>query len=137
MTKGAQLYIWRKLVSRASLAELEAALTISYAAIDRPHRKRVTIEAVTAKAEAQLLQKRFGGTIRPLPRDWEAQMFAAGKTKPLRIGKRLVIAGNVQGAAHPQPPQTFPQGGPAGAPPSTPPPPSPLPPPTNATFPKD
>ncbi len=103
MAKQAQLYIWRKLVSRTSLAELELQLQVlldgTYAVIEHVHRQRLTIEAVAHRAEAQRLQEQFGGMVERLPRDWQAQLFAAAKLQPLRIGRRLVISSDAGGGA--------------------------------------
>jgi ribosomal protein L11 methyltransferase len=102
VAKRAQLYIWRKQVSRSWLDKheplLEAVLNDSFAVIERPGRQRIALEAVTARAEAEWLREEYGGTLQPLPADWQKQMFAAAKTKPLRIGKRLTIVGDAADA---------------------------------------
>lgn len=47
------------------------------------------------RGEAQELGRVFGGMVQKLARDWEAKALAASKTKPLAIGRRLVVASDV------------------------------------------
>lgn len=88
--------IWRKAVSASWLASNEIALDLrtagTHALVERPGRQRVIVEACCSPATAGELRQRFGGTITELSADWEAQAFAATKTKPLQIGKRLLVA---------------------------------------------
>ena len=97
MTPRVQGYIWQKSVSRKWLAENEFMLAEKtggeYAIIERPARAHVFVESFCAThSRADALKKAFGGSTRALPQDWQEQLFAAHRTKPLRIGGRLTVA---------------------------------------------
>ncbi len=98
MSSAAPNFIWRKSVSRAQLVDDEARLNElsagAYAVIEQAHRKRVLLECFCERAAAATkLIAALGGTAEKLPRGWETQLFAARPTKPLRIGKRLLVLG--------------------------------------------
>lgn len=89
-------YLWRKWATAVWLRKQEAALALftggAHALIERPGRARISVEFFCAsRRRARALQEIFGGTVTRLPSDWEARFFAAHKTKPLRIGRRLTI----------------------------------------------
>ena len=89
--------IWRKSASPAWLARQAARLDQetggSYVVIERPNVKRVEVEAFCENRRvARALLANFGGSAEPLGPGWQARFFAASKTKPLRIGKRLIVA---------------------------------------------
>lgn len=88
--------IWRKAVGAAWLAANDSALDLrtagTYALIERPGSQRTIVEACCNPATAEELRRSFGGTVSELPPNWQAQAFATAKTKPLRIGKRLLVA---------------------------------------------
>ena len=59
----------------------------------RPDRRRIAIEIVCrSKVEAHRLIREFGGTAKELPRDWLKRFAREQKSKPLKIGKRLIVA---------------------------------------------
>ncbi len=100
MTRRPPNFIWRKIAGRPWLAANELALQEQtragdYAVIETPAKTRVQIEAFCAtRVRAHELQAAFGGSVRALPYDWQARFLAAARTKPLRIGGRLTIAGD-------------------------------------------
>jgi ribosomal protein L11 methyltransferase len=60
--------------------------------VQRPGRKHLKLEIACARRrEASALVKKFGGRIEALPRNWLKQ-FARADSKPIKIGKRLVIS---------------------------------------------
>lgn len=96
MLRRQPILIWRKTATARWLAKNEAHLHQctdgTYAVIERPGRQRL-IEAVCYAAHvARELREMFGGAIIELPSDWEERALASTKTKPLRIGRRLIVA---------------------------------------------
>lgn len=97
------MYIWQKFVTAEWLARNELSLNDaasgSQAAIQWPNRKRILIECSCRNINgARRLMRDFGGSVRPLPADWLRSYQGSAKTKPIRIGKRLVIT-NVEGTS--------------------------------------
>ncbi|HSH38240.1 MAG TPA: 50S ribosomal protein L11 methyltransferase, partial [Chthoniobacterales bacterium] len=89
--------IWRKAASASWLgehaAELDQQTRGSYAIVDRPHAKRLQIEAFCETgAAAGALVGAFGGSIDLLSSGWQARYFSAAGSKPIRVGARLVVA---------------------------------------------
>lgn len=89
-------YIWRKTAGATWLAANEGQLQIqtggAYAVIERPGKKRMTVEACCERLRfASELQRLFGGKATELPSDWEARSVAASRIIPLRVGQRLTI----------------------------------------------
>ena len=63
------------------------------AIISRPGTKRLQLEiAFRSRNESQRLVEELGGRVEKLPRDWLKRFARAQKSKPLKIGKRLVIS---------------------------------------------
>ncbi|MEP6685608.1 MAG: 50S ribosomal protein L11 methyltransferase [Verrucomicrobiota bacterium] len=100
------MYRWRKFAESRWLQEREAllqtraggALTI----IERPGRSRARLEICCRNYRAaKSLLAEFGGQIERLPRDWLQQVLRGDKSKPLKVGGRLVIL-NVGGASAPR-----------------------------------
>ena len=93
---GAPNYIWRKRVAPQWMEKQEAMLRHctggSQAAIEQAGRKRLLLECFCETSErAQKLVAEFGGRLEKMPRNWQAQLLAAQPTKPMRIGRRLLI----------------------------------------------
>jgi ribosomal protein L11 methyltransferase len=91
------MYLWRKIAEPRWLATHENILQARsggrLAIISRPGRKRRQLEiACTSRNDSRKLVEEFGGRIEKLPRNWLKRFADADKTKPLRIGGRLVIA---------------------------------------------
>ncbi|MBA2269172.1 MAG: 50S ribosomal protein L11 methyltransferase [Chthoniobacterales bacterium] len=102
MQKRLQNYIWQKAVTASWLGANEELLHEqtkgSYATIERPGTSRALLEAFCeTRPAAEGLKWSFGGSIRPLPSDWRERFFAAHRTAPLKIGRRLIIAGENTG----------------------------------------
>ena len=58
----------------------------------RPGRKRLQLEiACSSRSPSRALLKKFGGRIEELPRNWIERFARPRKSKPIKIGKRLVI----------------------------------------------
>jgi ribosomal protein L11 methyltransferase len=84
-------YVWRKQASDAWLHAREADLLTRFkrrvAFIERPGRKRVTVETYCAtRREAAWLAKEFGGSLRRSPRT-----ISRARSKQIKIGGRLVV----------------------------------------------
>lgn len=90
------MYLWRRLASQKwwsdSEKELRAIASDRLAVIEKVDRKRLQLEVASrSRAELQKLTKQFGGRVEKLESDWLKRFSQKRKTKPLRIGKRLVI----------------------------------------------
>ena len=90
------MFVWRKRVSPVWLAANEAALREiageRLAIISRTGRKNAIAEiADSNKRDLESIRSRFGGTIEKLSRDWLTRFSGAQTTKPIKIGKRLII----------------------------------------------
>ncbi|PYK23136.1 MAG: hypothetical protein DME52_13175, partial [Verrucomicrobia bacterium] len=90
------MFVWRKRASAVWLAANEAPLREiggrRLAIISRADRKSAIAEiAGSSRRNLEKICSRFGGTIEKLPRDWLAKFSQAQTTKPIKIGKRLVI----------------------------------------------
>jgi ribosomal protein L11 methyltransferase len=100
------MYLWQRLAAphwwRANEKALRSEAGPNLAIIERPGRKRLTIEvAFQLQSRAKEFRRRFSGHVQKLPHDWLKRFARAEKTKPLTIGRRLVIA-NVEGASAPR-----------------------------------
>ena len=90
------MYLWRK---RAELHWVKAHEDLLQAhafgqlvIVRRPGRKRLELEIVCrSRSDSSALLKEFGGRIEALPRNW-LERFARGDSKPIKIGKRLIIS---------------------------------------------
>ncbi|HJT80050.1 MAG TPA: 50S ribosomal protein L11 methyltransferase [Chthoniobacterales bacterium] len=90
------MYLWQRLASpswwNANEEVLRDLAGNKVAVIERPGRKRITVEiAFPRRNQASDLQRRFGGHFNKLPGAWLKRFCREQKTAPLRIGKRLVI----------------------------------------------
>lgn len=100
------MYLWQRLAAprwwRANEKALRSEADAKLAIIERPGRKRLTIEAAfQLQSRAKEFRRRFGGQVQRLPRDWLKHFARKEKTKPLAIGRRLIIT-NVGGALAPR-----------------------------------
>ena len=89
------LYLWRKAAEpRWAIAHeetLQARARGGLAIISRPGRRRLQLEIVCKSRTAQKLVSEFGGRGKKLPRDWLKRFARAQESRPLKIGKRLLI----------------------------------------------
>jgi len=91
------MYLWRWLASQKWWADNEKDLLVvagdRLAVIEEAGRKRLRLEVASrSRTQLQNLTKQFGGRIEKLPADWQRRFSRKQKTKPLRIGRRLIIA---------------------------------------------
>lgn len=90
------MYIWRKRVGARWWRDRSESLTLrfggSFAIIERPGTERVTLEvSCPTERAAHELTREFGGSAEKLRPDWLQYFAKQVRTKPLRIGSRLVI----------------------------------------------
>src|SRR5438067_11941834 len=90
------MFVWGKRAGIVWLAANEATLREvagrRLAIISRPGRKNAIAEiAGSNRPDLESIRSRFGGIIEKLPRDWLTRFSRAQTTKPIRIGKRLVV----------------------------------------------
>ena len=91
------MHQWRKLVDPRWLSAheniLQARARGRLVIISRPGRKRLQLEIVcTSRNLARKLIEEFGGRAEKWPRDWLKRFADLNKSKPLKIGKRLLIS---------------------------------------------
>ncbi|HEX4629979.1 MAG TPA: 50S ribosomal protein L11 methyltransferase [Chthoniobacterales bacterium] len=91
------MYLWRKHVTKDWLGErsdaLIARLGIAIAIIEQPGKTRTLVQVSCGRrSEAKQLQREFGGRIEKLRTDWLQQFARKSRTKPLRIGSRLIVS---------------------------------------------
>jgi len=94
------MYLWRKIAEPRWLSAHENLLQAHsggrLAIISRPGRKRRQLEiACTSRNDSRKLVEEFGGRIEKLPRNWLQRFARLHQSKPIKIGKRLVISGEV------------------------------------------
>jgi ribosomal protein L11 methyltransferase len=95
------MHQWRKLAKPRWLSAheniLQARARGRLVIISRPGRKRLQLEiACTSRKDSRKLIEEFGGHTEKWPRDWLKRFADPRKSKPLKIGKRLLIS-NVGG----------------------------------------
>jgi ribosomal protein L11 methyltransferase len=91
------MYQWRKLAEPRWLGAHEKILQArahgKLAIISRPGRKRLQLEiACRSRNLVRKLIEEFGGRAEKWPRDWLKRFADLHKSKPLKIGKRLLIS---------------------------------------------
>jgi len=94
------MYLWRKIAEPRWLNARESILQARsggrLAIISRPGRKRRQLEiACTSRNDSRKLVEEFGGRTEKLPRNWLKRFACLHRSKPLKVGKRLVIAGKI------------------------------------------
>jgi ribosomal protein L11 methyltransferase len=91
------MYLWRKLTDPAWLRAreefLEARARGALVVISRPGRKRLRLEiACDSRSESQRFIQEFGGRVEKLPRHWLKRFARFPESKPLKIGRRLLVS---------------------------------------------
>ncbi len=91
------MYLWRRRASEAWLStreeSLQARFGSSLSITSMPDRRRIEIEiACPSKTDAHRLVCELGGRAEKLSRDWLRRFAREQKSKPLKIGKRLIVA---------------------------------------------
>src|SRR4029077_375984 len=93
------MFLWRKFAEfrwvKAHEDLLQAHGHGQLVIVRRPGRKRLELEiACGSRSESSALLKEFGGHSEVLPRNWR-ERFAGPESKPIKIGKRLMIVGSI------------------------------------------
>lgn len=93
------MFVWRKFAEHhwveAHQDLLQARARGHLVLVQRPGRKRLEVEiACASRRDSSALVKKLGGRVEALPRNW--LKFARADSKPIKIGKRLVVS-NVGG----------------------------------------
>jgi ribosomal protein L11 methyltransferase len=91
------MYLWRKLAEPHWLSARESILQArsrgQLAIISKPGRKRLQLEITfRSRNDSRRLVEEFGGRAEKLPRHWLQRFTRVSKTKPLKLGKRLLIS---------------------------------------------
>src|SRR6266480_5132693 len=94
------MYLWRKIAEPRWLGPheniLQACSGGRLAIILKPGRKRPQLEiACTSRDDSRKLVEEFGGRVEKLPHDWLQRFARLHQSKPIKVGKRLVIAGKI------------------------------------------
>ena len=92
------MYLWRKIAEPRWLSAHENILQARsggrLAITSKPGRRRQQLEiACTSRNDSRKLVGEFGGRTEKLPRDWLQRFARLHQSKPIKVGKRLVIAG--------------------------------------------
>jgi ribosomal protein L11 methyltransferase len=90
------MYLWRRRTSQQwwsdNEEELRARAGDQLATIETSGRKRLQLEfASHSRLELETLVKEFGGRVEKLPSDWLKRFSREQRTKPLKVGKRLIV----------------------------------------------
>jgi ribosomal protein L11 methyltransferase len=91
------MHLWRKLAESGWLNAheniLQARSRGRLVIISRPGRKRLQLEiACSSLNESRKLVEEFGGRTEKWPRDWQKRFADLHESKPLKIGKRLLVS---------------------------------------------
>lgn len=91
------MFLWRKSAERgwveANRKILQAAAQGALVIVKRPGHKRFQLEiACNSRAGSRALLEQFGGRVEKLPHNWLERFARARKSKPIKIGKRLIVA---------------------------------------------
>jgi len=90
------MYLWQRLAAvswwMANEDRVRQDAATDLAITEQPGKKRLTIEiACDSQTRATNFRRRFGGRVIKLRADWLNEFARAHRTKPLRVGERLVI----------------------------------------------
>ena len=90
------MFVWRKRAGAGWLAANEVALREiagrRLAIVSKPgHRNAIAEISSPTWSELEKIRTRFGGIIEKLPHNWLRKFLRGQKTRPLKVGKRLVI----------------------------------------------
>ena len=94
------MHLWRKLAEPRWLSAHENNLQTRsrgrLVIISRPGRKRLQLEIACGSPNlSRRLVEEFGGRIETRPHDWLKRFADLHKSKPLKIGKRLIVARSI------------------------------------------
>jgi ribosomal protein L11 methyltransferase len=90
------MFVWRKRAGAGWLAANELTLREiagpRLAIVFKPANRNAIAQVASSNCfELKKIQKRFGGTIEKLPRNWLQKFLSGQKSEPLKIGKRLLV----------------------------------------------
>ena len=90
------MFVWRKRAGASWLAANEGTLREiagpRLAIVFQPTHRNATAQVASPNCcELEKIQERFGGVIEKLPRNWLQKFLRGEKSRPLKIGKRLVV----------------------------------------------
>jgi len=90
------MFLWRKSAEppwvKAHEDLLQADADGQLVIVRRPGRKLLQLEiACNSRSRSRALLKQFGGRVEKFPRGWLERFMYGPKSKPLKIGKRLLI----------------------------------------------
>jgi ribosomal protein L11 methyltransferase len=96
MSDQTVILVWRKWADQrwlhANEEQLQAKTHGKLVVVVHPEKKRLQLEICCHSAkQARGLTREFGGKIEKFPRDWLKRYTREQKTKPIGIGRRLVI----------------------------------------------
>jgi len=94
------MFLWQKSAERSWVEAhgeiLQAAAQGALVIVKRPGHKRFQLEvARNARASSRALLEQFGGRVEELPRNWLERFARARKSKPIKIGERLIVVNSV------------------------------------------
>jgi ribosomal protein L11 methyltransferase len=92
------MHLWRKVAEPRWLSAheniLQARSQGRLVIISKPGRKRLQLEiSCRSRNDSRKLVEEFGGHTEKLPRNWLKRFACLHQSKPLKVGKRLVVAG--------------------------------------------
>lgn len=98
------MYLWRKTAGLNWVKRHEDLLQAHahgrLVIVQKPGRNRLELEIVCAlRSYSSTLVKEFGGRVKALPRNW-LERFTRSDSKPINIGKRLVIVRSINDLKH-------------------------------------
>jgi ribosomal protein L11 methyltransferase len=98
------MFLWRKFAELRWVKTHEDALQAhapgQLVIVRKSGHKRLELEIVCrSRSDSTALIKEFGGRIEPLPRNW-LERFARSDSKPIKIGKRLMIVRSLNELKH-------------------------------------
>lgn len=89
------MYLWRKYATEDWLREHSESLIGRYgeavAIVEQPAKRTQFTVASKEQREVVKLQREFGGSIEKLRTDWLQHFAKQSRTKPLRVGSRLLV----------------------------------------------
>ena len=96
------MFLWRKSAQpgwvEAHADILQAAAQGALVIVKRPGHKWFQLEiACNARTGSRALLEQFGGRVEELPRNWLDRFARTSQAKPIKIGKRLIVAKPVNG----------------------------------------
>jgi ribosomal protein L11 methyltransferase len=94
------MFLWRKSAEprwvEAHENALQAKARGQLVIVRRPGHKRLELEVICrSRSDSTTFLKEFGGRIEALPRNWLERFVRARKSRPIKIGKRLMVVRSI------------------------------------------